>query len=124
MPCLKPADDKHISFLKMVHLYTCTETCRRYVLNIISAINTVYLVGTISGVHRSKKNHRLDIFNIQGSFTDFIFLAIGDQRLAWVIPLLLTVITVHLPTCPISLHHQSTDQLLPLIIYRHRMVFI
>jgi hypothetical protein len=56
MPCLKPADDKHILFLKMIHLYTCTETCRRYVLNIISAINTVYLVDAISGVHQSKQN--------------------------------------------------------------------
>jgi len=35
--------------------YTCTETCRRYVLKLISAINAVYLIGAINGLHRSKK---------------------------------------------------------------------
>jgi len=54
------------------------------------------------------------------------FFAIADQRPAWVIPLLLhvTLVTVHLPTCPIGLHHQSTERLLPLIICRHRLLFI
>lgn len=66
----------------------------------------------------------MDTFNRQVLVTDFLFFSIGHQRLAWVIPLLLNVIKVHLPTCPISLPHQSTEQLLPLIIYRHRLVFI
>jgi hypothetical protein len=33
----------------------------------------------------------MDTFNRQDLFTDFLFLAIGDQRPTWVIPLLLSL---------------------------------